>query len=867
MSLHRHLLIVALVCLVWGQPPSTAEALPGRAGEVLVVANSADAASMEIAEAYCRRRSLPPANLLALPFESPIKLAAGQFRETLMDPLLARWERLDPHPRYIVLVRGVPYRTGGQSTTAGILFNSLDRQPIPHGYYGAPTAFDPDVPWQGKRLRQATMVTGYTVADSLALIERSDAQYRIRRLAGPFVFCRGQGPRGIRNRQADEVVEALRQEGMRAEYVAEPEVRDRRRMMGYFTGRQRVHIASNSFAKGALAGNLTSFGGYLLDGGGQTSILSFIQYGAAGSYGTVVEPTNIFTRWPHYALTLDYVRGATVADAYLRHLMDPSLGVVVGDPLCAPFARPPAVDIAFPDELADLDDLPPVSLEVVEGADGVGLSRVELWLDDRLSLFEWQPMVPARTDCRLSVGVPMRDGFRRYVRLEEETPIGDVLRKLRGKDENTVVDAAGRFRDRLVVHVPNPQDAKGPIMASLVLDGPERSVRMTEDVKPSQQLVAASAFSLGEKPPSEGDAVTVGYGGEERTVTAERGESLTAFARRVAQTVGAVAQADQGTRRVQVQAVSAEEAKRLGSELLPGLWVHVVDSEVPIQTKLPLEMAVRHAEGSAFAQGTTGPVRRLLTARGGAWTVLRPVWPAAAVRKEIPIPGWSLKPGTHVLTCVAESADGGLRIERQVFHVGAPAQRPQIEVSHKRVQVGDAIRIRSVVAEGLPEGATPVLFVNGRALRDVPWNNGVAQLSCRIPHVPPGPNRVHVEWVKEGEEAEAPDRPTINLRSPQGEFFVRRPLDYKAQFAPRTLTTAPDAEITVTGPYLHEQVRLEVNGDELPMRRDSHHGQRWHVSVSALAPGEYRLRLVSSNADDQGAVLEDPLVIQPPAGD
>ncbi len=857
--------LASFTCL--GKVMAQGEALPGRAGEVLVVANERDAASLELAEAYCRARALPAANLLALPFDDSINLKAKKFRESLMDPLLRSWDRLHPHPRYIVLMRGVPYRTGNQATTAAIMFDSLDPQPLPHGYFDESTAFDPDVPWSGTRLRPATVLSGYTVADALKLIDNSQKHYPVKELAGTFYFCQGQGPRGVRNRQIPEVVEELRTAGARAEYREQSELRNERQMMGYFTGKTRVHLGSNSFMPGALVGNLTSYGGYLLDERGHTSVLSFVRHGASGGYGTVVEPTNSSTRWPHLSLAAEYAKGATLPDAYLRRLMDPSLGVVVGDPLCAPFSAPPAVDVAFPEEVDKAEDIPPISLSVVEGAEGAGLGRVELWLDDRVRLFEWQPSVPAETECTLSVGGSAGDGFHRRFQLDEDTPIGTVLKRFRGQEDGTVVDAAGRFDDRLVVHVREPQQAQGKLSASLVLDGPTRSRRLSADLEPDQRIVVAAAFSLGQEQPVTGDAVTVSFGKQSETVRAQEGEPIVSFVRRVAAAVEQVSEAKDASRRsVLVQQVSAEDAKKISSELAPGFWIHLADNSVPIQKKVPLGVEIERVDGSEFAEDTTGASKRIMTLRGSAWTVFYPQWPVDAVRKDIPLPGWNLKPGTHVLTCVAAGAENGLQVERATFRIGRQAERPQIELSSSRVNEGDAVSIRSIVAEGLPEDAAPVLIVNGRPLLEQEWTeDGETKLSCSAPHVPPGLNRIRVEWLEEGlPSSEAAVLSTVNRTTPTLELFVRRPLKYQTRFEPQKLTAAPDAEIDIRGPYLHKDVRATINGKEYALTRGDHNGAEWRVSLGELPVGEHRIQLASPSNDDQTGTLNHKLTVTAP---
>jgi hypothetical protein len=47
-----------------------------------------------------------------------------------------------------------------------------------------------------------------------------------------------------------------------------------------------------------LGDSLTSYAGDILENSGQTPLLAFLEAGAAGSYGTVVEPCNYTEKFP-----------------------------------------------------------------------------------------------------------------------------------------------------------------------------------------------------------------------------------------------------------------------------------------------------------------------------------------------------------------------------------------------------------------------------------------------------------------------------------------------------------------------------------------------------------------------------------------
>ena len=69
-------------------------------------------------------------------------------------------------------------------------------------------------------------------------------------------------------------------------------------LFGLLTGLRSFSLATNAFVPGSLGDSLTSYGGYILENSGQTPALAFLEAGASGSYGTVVEPCNYTQKFP-----------------------------------------------------------------------------------------------------------------------------------------------------------------------------------------------------------------------------------------------------------------------------------------------------------------------------------------------------------------------------------------------------------------------------------------------------------------------------------------------------------------------------------------------------------------------------------------
>ena len=99
-------------------------------------------------------------------------------------------------------------------------------------------------------------------------------------------------------------------------------------------------IGSASFVPGALADNLTSKGGYIFEPNDHFNILKFLTLGVAGCYGTVIEPCAYLGKFPSPQNYLYQARGFSMAECYYQSVTNPYQGLLLGEPLAAPFALP-----------------------------------------------------------------------------------------------------------------------------------------------------------------------------------------------------------------------------------------------------------------------------------------------------------------------------------------------------------------------------------------------------------------------------------------------------------------------------------------------------------------------------------------------
>ena len=95
---------------------------------------------------------------------------------------------------------------------------------------------------------------------------------------------------------------------------------------------------------GSLADNLTSLGG-VMTSNAQTKATELLRNGAAAACGTVTEPYALQFKFPLPMLHAYYAQGLSAAEAFYCSLQSPYQLLILGDPICQPYANPPRVKI------------------------------------------------------------------------------------------------------------------------------------------------------------------------------------------------------------------------------------------------------------------------------------------------------------------------------------------------------------------------------------------------------------------------------------------------------------------------------------------------------------------------------------------
>ena len=434
-------LSAAVRCLLFAATGAATAIGTARGGggpeNVFVVVNSASVDSIGVANAFVAARGIPPINILMLPWQDNVESTTiGRYRNELLAPIVKAIgsRRLSTQIDCIAWSSDFPWRIdykdelppelvakdtypSGSLTGMTMLYAAVQSggaawlDPESNDYYRRP---GPDgVPpesigfrgWYGwgddGRLLEAggnryllsvmlgvTAGRGNTVREVAAYLARAAAADGTRPKGTIYLMTNADVRTTTRSSAFPAVVKALATLGIKAEIASGTLPQGKQDVAGLMTGTPSFDWATSgsTILPGAICENLTSFGGIFTANSSQTPLSEFLRYGAAGSSGTVIEPYSIPAKFPHAAIQVHYARGASLAEAFYQSVRCPYQLLVVGDPLCQPWARIPEVEVVM---AADARVLEPgtvlsgtVELEPRATVPGGGaVDRYELFLD------------------------------------------------------------------------------------------------------------------------------------------------------------------------------------------------------------------------------------------------------------------------------------------------------------------------------------------------------------------------------------------------------------------------------------------------------------------------------------------------------
>jgi uncharacterized protein (TIGR03790 family) len=364
--------------------PALASPAPAQdASNVLLVVNRSSEDSRTIGDHYARARGIPSEQIVSIATSTNDEITRKTYVEEIETPI-GRW--LNSHSAqdrilYIVLTKGVPLRITGSAgrtaTTASVdseltlLYRKLTGAailldgPVQNPYFVGNRDLTQARPFSHTTLDiyLVTRLDGYTVSDVVGMIDRAQKPVR----DGLFLLDqRGALPDPGGDRLLRTTADRLSAAGFADRIVLESTpalLADRDHVLGYYSwgsndpahNRRRLGL---TFEPGALVATFVSTdartfkeppetwtirnwqnASTFFEGSPQSLVGDLIRDGATGAAGHVYEPYLDAVIRPE-VLFPAYVAGFNLAEAY--YLAMPFLSwqtVVIGDPLCTPFAR------------------------------------------------------------------------------------------------------------------------------------------------------------------------------------------------------------------------------------------------------------------------------------------------------------------------------------------------------------------------------------------------------------------------------------------------------------------------------------------------------------------------------------------------
>ena len=390
---------------------------------VIVVVNQNSTNSVELGNDYCELRGVPPQNLLRLTnwTGGSINWSPADFQTNLLNPLLAMVgsRGLANQAQFVVLSMDIPYRvTDGSnidSTTSALFYGFKTNTIFPGGpdscslpdnssnsYAYSELPFPQAIPnTAGTNSFLAMMLTDITLAAAENTLLRSvtaDFSYPTQTV---YLAKTDDPARNVRFTEFDNSVFENQVVGNYAVTRTNTDSTEFSNIFGFQTGLLGYPFEPGTFVPGAIGDSLTSFGGYILEDSGQTPILAFLEGGASGSYGTVVEPCNYTQKFPD---PIDYfyqTRGFSLAEAYYQSVLNPFEGLFTGEPLAAPFARPGSASWSSLTNGTVLSGQPALDISFTAAATNLPLAQADLFVDG--TFFQTMSNLPPAAGNVLSV--------------------------------------------------------------------------------------------------------------------------------------------------------------------------------------------------------------------------------------------------------------------------------------------------------------------------------------------------------------------------------------------------------------------------------------------------------------------------------
>jgi len=308
--------------------------------QLAVIVNIQDSLSIKIGQYYAQRRSILFQNYIKVSFTPGLSVMTLQEFSRIKAEVDRKTQ---PNIQAYALTWAAPYRVDCMSITSAFAFGA---DPAFCAVGCKATRINPYfntsalLPFTQFGMRPTMSIAATSFDNAKALIDRGVQSDESNPAEAAYLLSTSDSSRNARAVLYPQAERAM-QSRLAVHQFKQDALTGKSDVLFYFTGLAQVAgLETLGFVPGAIADHLTSFGGMLTDSG-QMSAMRWIEAGATGSYGAVVEPCNMLEKFPHPALVAGhYLVGETLIEAYWKSVKMPGQGIFIGDPLAAPFRHP-----------------------------------------------------------------------------------------------------------------------------------------------------------------------------------------------------------------------------------------------------------------------------------------------------------------------------------------------------------------------------------------------------------------------------------------------------------------------------------------------------------------------------------------------
>jgi uncharacterized protein (TIGR03790 family) len=372
---------------------------------VIVVVNQNSTNSVQLGNAYCEQRGVPPQNVLRMAgWTGAIDMwSRPDFEAYLRDPLLTMLASrgLTNQAVFVLLSMDIPFTVsdnGSYNSTTSALFYGFKPNIGSLSSCSLPDASSNSYAFSELPFREATpntastnsflamMLTDNTLGGAELILSRGVASDSTYPTQAVYLAKTSDTARNVRFVEFDNALFSGRVRGDNSLVSTNTDSTSSINLFGLQTGLANLSLPVNAFVPGAMGDSLTSYAGIIFgNSAGQTTLLAFLEAGAAGSYGTITEPCNYTQKFPDPRNYFYQCRGFCLAEAYYQSVLNPHQGLLVGEPLAAPFACPSTADWSSLTNGTVLSGQAWLNLTFSAPATNLPLGRVDLFLNGNFS--------------------------------------------------------------------------------------------------------------------------------------------------------------------------------------------------------------------------------------------------------------------------------------------------------------------------------------------------------------------------------------------------------------------------------------------------------------------------------------------------